>query len=216
MSLKKNRKNRGIFLTFEGGEGGGKSTQIRLLEKAYLATGREIIVTREPGGNPIADRIRDLLLSKELNGVVPLAELFLYQASRAQHVAELIEPALARGAIVICDRFADSSVVYQGVGRGLGKALVAKLNTIACQGRKPDLTFILDLDPRVGLVRVGKRAELDRIESEKISFHQAVRRGFLALAKAEPRRCRVLDARLEPQILAQEIEKTLRRRGLLK
>ena len=215
MSSKKRDKKKGLFLTFEGGEGGGKSTQIRLLQMKFAAAGREVISAHAPGGTAIADQVRELLLSQELKGVVPLAELFLYLASRAQHVAELVEPALARGAVVICDRFADSSLVYQGMARGLGATLVRSLNRIACQGRKPDLTFILDIDPREGLLRAGARAALDRIESEKISFHQAVRRGFRALAKAEPRRCRILNARREPSVLADEIENILRRRGAL-
>lgn len=129
-----------------------------------------------------------------MKGLVPLAELFLYEASRAQHVTDIVLPSLKAGKVVICDRFADSSVVYQGVARGLKPELVNKLNTIATGGLKPDLTFVLDLDPRIGLARVGARGILDRMEKEKLGFHKAVREGFRRLVKREPKRCRLVDA----------------------
>src|SRR3989344_6832519 len=141
-------KKKGLFITFEGGEGGGKSTQIQRLADAFRAKGREVVVTREPGGTAVADQIRALLLSHQLKGIVPLAELLLYEASRAQHVKELIEPALKRGAVVVSDRFADSSLVYQGVGRKLPPALVRQLNKIATGGLSAHPTFLLDLDTR--------------------------------------------------------------------
>jgi dTMP kinase len=129
-----------------------------------------------------------------MKGLVPLAELFLYQASRAQHVTELIRPALESGHVVICDRFTDSSIVYQGAARGLDAGLVRKLNQLATGGLKPDLTFLLDLDPRIGLARVGARGILDRMEKEALAFHRAVRAGYLSLAKSDRRRFRVIDA----------------------
>jgi dTMP kinase len=188
------KAKRGIFITFEGGEGVGKTTQIAKLAHAFEAAGRSVVVTREPGGSQIANRIRSLLLDPKMEGLVPLAELFLYEASRAQHVADIIRPALSAGKVVICDRFADSSVVYQGAARGIAGTLVTKLNQIATAGLKPQLTFFLDLDPRIGLARVGARGILDRMEKEALSFHQAVRKGYRALAKKEPRRFRVINA----------------------
>lgn len=187
------KAKRGLFLTFEGGEGVGKTTQIALLARAFEANGRRVVVTREPGGSRVANRIRSLLLDSRMEGLVPLAELFLYEASRAQHVQDVVGPALAAGQVVICDRFADSSVVYQGVGRRLKAELVASLNRVATGGLSPDLTFLLDLDPRIGLARVGARGILDRMEKEKLAFHLAVRKGFLALAKKE-KRFHVIDA----------------------
>lgn len=190
----KTQRSRGLFLTFEGGEGVGKTTQIARLAHALERTGRKVVVTREPGGSQIANRIRSLILDSKMQGIVPLAELFLYEASRAQHVADVIKPALAAGKIVICDRFADSSLVYQGVARALTPRLVRQQNRLATGGLEPKLTFYLDLDPRIGLARVGARGILDRMEKEALSFHQAVRRGYRAIAKAEPRRVRVIDA----------------------
>ncbi len=184
----------GLFLTFEGGEGTGKTTQIANLAKAFEAKGRKVLVTREPGGGQIANRIRSLLLDPKMKGIVPLAELFLYEASRAQHVEELILPALANGQVVICDRFADSSIVYQGAARGMDRKLVRSLNRVATGGLEPDLTFILDLDPRIGLARVGARGILDRMEREALAFHKAVRAGYLRLAKEEKKRFRIIDA----------------------
>lgn len=184
----------GLFLSFEGGEGAGKTTQIAKLAHAFESTGKTVVVTREPGGSQIANRIRSLLLDNKMKGLVPLAELFLYESSRAQHVQDTILPALRNGYVVICDRFADSSLVYQGAARGLGIPLVKRLNDIATLGLKPNLTFILDLDPRIGLARVGARGILDRMEKENLSFHKMVRKGFHDLAKKEKKRCKIIDA----------------------
>lgn len=191
---RKAKKQLGLFITFEGGEGVGKTTQIAKLAQAYEAAGRSVVVTREPGGSQIANRIRSMLLDPKMKGLVPLAELFLYEASRAQHVQDIILPALKAGKVVICDRFADSSVVYQGVARGLKAPLVKKLNDIATGGLTPDITLVLDLDPRIGLARVGARGILDRMEKEKLSFHKAVRAGFKKLVKEEKSRCHMVDA----------------------
>lgn len=192
--IQRTAARRGFFLSFEGGEGVGKTTQIAKLAHAFEAAGSPVVVTREPGGSQVANRIRSLLLDSRMKGLTPLAELFLYEASRAQHVLDTIQPALASGKVVICDRFADSSVVYQGVARGLKGPLVRELNRLATGGLRPDLTFVLDLDPRIGLARVGSRGILDRIESEALSFHRAVRSGFRRLAREEPRRVKIIDA----------------------
>jgi len=185
---------RGPFITFEGGEGAGKSTQVRLLATTLRSDGFEVVVTREPGGSPAGERIRGLLLDPDLGSLAPRAEALLFAAARADHVASLIEPALARGAVVICDRFVDSSLAYQGVGRGLGVPEVARLTRFATGGLVPDLTVLLDVDPRVGLERAGRSATADRIEAEELSFHVAVRRAFLDLAEADPDRHLVVPA----------------------
>jgi dTMP kinase len=205
------KAKRGIFVTFEGGEGVGKTTQIALLARAFEKEGRRVVVTREPGGSALANRIRSLLLDPKMHGLVPLAELFLYEASRAQHVHDVVAPALAAGRVVICDRFADSTIVYQGAGRKLGAALVASLNQVATGGLKPDLTLLLDLDPRIGLARVGARGILDRMEKEKLTFHRALRKGYLALAKKEPRRVKVMDASQSRDQLHESILAAVRR-----
>ena len=190
------RKAKGLFITFEGGEGTGKTTQIARLALNFEKQGRKVVVTREPGGSEIANRIRSLILDPKMKGLVPLAELFLYEASRAQHVKDIIEPALKKGAVVICDRFADSSVVYQGAGRKIPAKIVRELNKLATGCLQPHITFFLDLDPRIGLSRIGVRGVLDRIEKEALGFHQAVRKGYRKLAKAEHKRFVTIDASL--------------------
>jgi dTMP kinase len=185
----------GLFLSFEGGEGAGKSTQIQLLVKVLEGKGHTVTQTREPGGTEIANRIRAMILDPAMKGLVSLAELFLYEASRAQHVEEKIRPALEKNHVVICDRYADSSVVYQGAARGLDARLIGQLNRIATANLQPRVTFLLDIDPKKGFERVGRRGEeLDRIEAEGMAFHVAVRKGYLKLARANKKRFRVLDA----------------------
>ena len=185
----------GKFITFEGPEGSGKTTQIALLAKFLSKKGLAIVTTREPGGEKVAEKIRRLLLSPASN-LEPLAELFLYAASRLQHVEKIIRPALARGAIVLCDRFSDATMAYQGYGRGISKKWIKQINKIATAGLKPDLTIVLDLEPGLGLKRVRrlkKRADrIDRLEREALSFHTRVRQGYLALAQEEPRRIKVV------------------------
>lgn len=179
---------RGLFITFEGPDGSGKTTQALLLKKYLQLKGFEVVHTREPGGDTVAEEIRRLLLSPELK-VAPVAELLLYCASRAQHVAMLIAPALRRGKIVLCERFMDATVAYQGYGRGLDKTLIQEMNAVSSQGVVPDLTFLLDISSSLGLERVEEaKGKKDRFEKESIKFHQRVRKGYLALAKAEPRR----------------------------
>ncbi len=182
----------GAFITFEGIEGSGKSTQAALLKAFLEAQGLEVLVTREPGGSPIGEQIRQILLDPGNHGMVPLAELLLYEASRCQHVEAVIRPALDDGKTVICDRFFDASTAYQGYARGLGIKMVGKLNLVATGGRKPDLTLVLDLPVNVGLRRLGRN--LDRIEREAVEFHDRVRQGYLRIAEDEPDRVKVVDA----------------------
>lgn len=209
------RKTKGIFISFEGGEGVGKTTQIARLAKEFERSGRNVVVTREPGGTLIANRIRSLLLDPELKGLKRLAELFLYEASRVQHVEELIRPALAAGNIVICDRFADSSLVYQGVARGIKSTIVKELNELATGGLQPNLTFVLDLNPQIGLARIGKRGILDRMEKETLDFHLRVQKGFRKLVKEEPRRCVLIDASQSRDQIHDDIVSVLQRKKLL-
>ena len=199
-----------LFLTFEGGEGSGKSTQIKLLSDALLARGLPCLLTREPGGTEIGVEIRKILLDGQNHHLNDLAELLLYTADRAQHIAETIRPALAAGKIVLCDRFADATVAYQGFGRQLDPSLIAKLNDLATGGLKPNRTFLLDLPIPVGLRRAQARLEKQnssegRFEAEALSFHEAVRQGYLSLAQAEAKRFLVIDANAEIEIIHQQI-----------
>lgn len=189
---------RGWFISFEGGEGTGKSTQIERLAGRLRERGREVVVTREPGGTPLAERVRALLLdpAHELDG---LTEIFLLEAARHDHVERVIRPAMARGAVVLCDRFADSSWVYQGVVRGLGEEAVEKLNHLATGGLEPDRTVVLDMEPRASLGRALDRnsataSRESRLDDEPPEFHEGVRRGFHRLAERFPSRVRVVDA----------------------
>lgn len=189
----------GFFITFEGIEGCGKTTQLRLAAERLTADGYEVAVTREPGGCPIADEVRAILLDARNTAMVPLAELLLYAAARAQHVSEVITPALAAGKIVLCDRFTDSTLAYQGYGRGLDKELIARLNALAAGTVTPDLTILLDCPVEIGLARAMARingstaAREERFEQESRLFHERIRDGFLSLAAVEPRRFVVID-----------------------
>ena len=178
----------GLFITFEGVEGAGKTTQIALLRAALEHAGRTVCVTREPGGDALAEAVRRLVLHEEMT---PRAELLLFLASRAQNVERVVRPQLAAGNVVLCDRFTDSSLAYQGYGRGLGRDAVALLNTFATGGLVPDITFLLDLAPAVGLERQSDR---NRMESETLAFHERVRKGFLSEAANDTQRFCVLDA----------------------
>ena len=186
-----------LFLTFEGVEGAGKTTQIARLAARLREAGRlDVLTTREPGDGPLGSALRGLALHPpEGICVEPRAELLIMLADRAQHVGQVIRPHLAQGGIVLCDRYADSSVAYQGYGRGLDLAEIGHLNIYATNGLRPDLTFLLDLDPAVGLARQRERSVM---EEEALPFHQRIRAGFLALAAAEPERWRVLDASQTP------------------
>jgi dTMP kinase len=190
------RRSKGLFITLEGPEGSGKSTQIRFLTSALRRAGYIVVQTREPGGTPLAEAIRRLLLlSLPREPIAPETEALLIFAARSQHVARLIRPKLDQGAIVLCDRFSDSTLAYQGFGRGLKRAWLEAANDAATGGVAPDLTLLLDLPVNVGLARrrtaMGRQNRLDR-ESER--FHHVVRRGFLTLARQSPRRIRVVDA----------------------
>jgi dTMP kinase len=181
---------RGFFISFEGIEGSGKSTQVALLHGALEAAGRRVLATREPGGTRLGTALRELLLGGV--GLSPAAELLLCVADRAQHVEEVIAPALASGAVILCDRFADSTVAYPGDGRGGDLALSAKLNEVACTDCWPDVTFLLDCPVATGLARAGRRPRSDRFEDEAARFHERVREGYLEIARSAPERVVVL------------------------
>ena len=181
----------GFFITFEGVEGCGKTTQISKLAEQLTDAGYCTVLTREPGGCPIADKIRTILLDAGNQGMVPLTELLLYAAARAQHVAEVIMPALESDAIVLCDRFTDATVAYQHSGRGIDRSTIDALNSLACQSVRPDLTILMDCDVAIGLARAKSRIETssgpreERFELEALAFHQRVRDGYLQLAADE-------------------------------
>lgn len=186
---------RGIFVVFEGGEGGGKSTQAALLSQYLSDVGREVIRTREPGGVPSAEAIRDLVLDPAHAGLDPRAEALLFAAARAEHVSRLIRPALDRAAIVLCDRYIDSSLAYQGAARGLGVDWIAEISGWATDDLLPDLTIVLDVEPSTGLERAGRVSDgPDRMEAESGEFHSVVRNAFLDRAAADPDHYLVLDA----------------------
>lgn len=189
-----------MFITVEGIEGAGKSAIIGHLAEALRQRGQKILLTREPGGCPLGLQLRQLLLNAS-SKLEPLAELFLFQADRAQHVSEIILPALKQGKWVLCDRYYDSTLAYQGYGRGLDLQGLKQLNSLASQELRPDLTLLLDLPPKTGLSRArGRNEELGlshsegRFEAETLAFHQRIREGFLALAKEEPQRWRIINA----------------------
>jgi dTMP kinase len=189
---------RGRFITFEGVDGSGKTTQFRILAQRLRDRGKDVVETVEPGGTAIGRQIRRILLDPASADIQPRAELLLYFASRAQNVDQVIRPALDAAQTVLCDRFTDSTLVYQGCGRGLDMDVVRDLDRIACRGLKPDVTFLIDIDPETGLMRAKRRNERtgpseSRIDEESAAFHERVRQGYLALAKAEPDRIVVID-----------------------
>lgn len=203
-----------MFVTFEGIEGTGKSTQIERLAAHLSARGREVLLTREPGGSRIGRELRAVLLRTENQDLAPLAELFLYLADRAQHVAEVVRPALAQGKIVISDRFTDSTVAFQGFGRGLDVGLLTQLNAAAVAGVMPGLTILLDVDPELGLSRARARNLAlgtvcceGRFEALALSFHARVRAGYIELARREPARIRVVDASRSPDAVFEDIRR---------
>ena len=186
----------GLFISMEGPDGAGKTTQIELLNKYLSERGYEVIITREPGGTRISEAIRGIILNKDFNEMNDVTELLLYAAARAQLVAEVIKPALSSGKAVISDRFVDSSVVYQGIARGLGINTVYDVNSYALQGVMPHFTFLLDLPAEVGLVRKKKQAELDRMEMQTLDFHKKVAEGYRKLAELYSDRIFMIDASL--------------------
>lgn len=185
-----------LFVTFEGGEGSGKSTALRLIAERLNKEGQETVITREPGGTPIAEQIRNVILDKGNTAMDSRTEALLYAASRRQHLVEKVWPAIKRGAIVLCDRYLDSSLAYQGGARGLGIDEVLNVNMFATEGTFPDLTLLFDLEPEVGLARIAANAnrEVNRLDLEKIEFHKGVRATFLSLAKRYPERFVIIDA----------------------
>jgi dTMP kinase len=201
----------GLFITLEGIEGCGKSTQVRLLSEALKERGLDCAITREPGGTPIGGKIREILLNPDHKGMAPEAELLLYAADRAQHVREVIKPSIDGGKVVICDRFTDATLAYQGFGRGLDMALINELNRIASLGIRPDLTLLLDCPVEMGIKRAvernSKRGHIrdDRFEREALGFHRRVRDGYLAIAEKEPERVKVMDASRDVETVHREI-----------
>jgi dTMP kinase len=203
-----------VFVVVEGIEGSGKSTLLQGLAERLRAQGHDVVTTREPGGSGVGDAIREIFLNRAI-AIDPLAESFLVNAARAQHVEEVVRPALARGRVVLCDRFTDSTLAYQGYGRGLDLQQLRELCRIATGGLEPQLVLLLDAPVAIARARLRERsAVMDRIETEDVVFHERVRRGFLELAKASPASHRVLDGTLSPQSLletaAEEVYGSLR------
>lgn len=207
-----------MFITVEGIEGCGKSTQIPLLAAYLESKGHRVVRTREPGGCPIADQIRTILLDATNRTMVPMTELMLYAASRAQHLADVVRPALADGAVVLCDRFSDATRAYQAFGRGIDRQTMEVLNSFACDDLSPDMTLLLDCPVDIGLARARRRIEAtegpreERFELESMLFHQRVRDGYLQLSQEEPGRFVVIDATGTPAEIAQRIAEVVTHR----
>lgn len=211
--------NRGLFITLEGGEGAGKTTQINWLADILTKEGRKIVTAREPGGTKEGEKIRELLVQKNGGNWTPMAECLLFFAARAMYVDKIIAPALEEGKIVISDRFTDSTRAYQGYGLGVEMETINQLENLVLKDIKPDITLILDIDPRMGLERSGRRLAAeglglkqteDKYENLDLSFHEKLRQGFLDIAKAEPERCRVIDASKNAEDVKEQILKTVR------
>jgi dTMP kinase len=195
----------GVFISFEGPEGAGKSTQTRLLQAALERAGYAVTLTREPGGTPLGDAVRNVVLMNLDLEINPLSEFLLYSASRAQLVREVITPALQAGHIVICDRYADSSLAYQGFGRRLNLEFLREVTWEATGGLRPHVTVLLDLEPEEGLRRASHRGAKDRLELADLNFHERVRAGFLNLAALEPERFLVVDATQSAEVIHEQI-----------
>ncbi len=199
---------RGLFITLEGGDGAGKSTQIRNIEKFFKEKGMTVTHTREPGGTPIGEKLRSILLDPANTEMEAVTEMLIYAAARSQHVRETVLPALERGEVVICDRFVDSSIAYQAYGRNLG-SMVAEVNGHATGGLRPDITIWLDIDPETGRARATRDSGPDRLESESTAFHTRVREGYASMAEAEPDRFKRVDASGSVEEIKDEINKLL-------
>ncbi len=207
---KKSRSRSGAFITFEGTEGSGKSTQCRSLARSLRGQGFHVLETREPGGTPLAERIRKLMLTRVqpnalIEPITPACEAMLIFAARAQHIAHVIQPALEKGMIVLCDRFFDSTMAYQGYARRLDKSMLNQTQQFIANRLQPHLTFFLDLPIQEGLARRQQSKKQDRLDQESFAFHQRVRRGFVSLAKENPTRIKKVDARQSPQALTSHI-----------
>ena len=198
--------SKGLLITFEGIEGSGKTTQVENLYRTLLKKGYPALFTREPGGTDISEKIRSVLLDRANTEMAPWAELFLYLASRAQLIQEVILPALEEGKIVLLDRFSDSTFAYQGGGRGIDRKKIQKLNDLILEGREPDLTFLFDLLPREGLERGGKK---DRMEMEKETFHKKVRAAYQKIARENPERVRVINGNQEEGVIEESVFKVV-------
>jgi dTMP kinase len=204
---------RGRFITLEGGEGAGKSTQVRLLADSLRGAGIDVLATREPGGSPGAEHIRKLLVDGAVERWDAMTEALLHSAARRDHLAKTVEPALAAGKWVVSDRFADSTIAYQGYGLGLGAETVAALTRIAIGDFAPDLTIVLDLPADEGLKRAGARGDAaQRYERMDLAFHEKLRQGFLEIARKEPKRCAVVDARADVAAVAEAVKRAVRER----
>lgn len=203
---------KGKFITFEGIEGCGKSTQIKLLYEHLCSKGYRVSLTREPGGTDIGKKVRQILLDPENVGISPIAELLLYNVDRVQHIEEVIRPAIAGGEVILSDRYSDSTMAYQCAARRLEKSMLEAVDEIATNGLRPDLTILLDLPANKGLARAKDRSVLDRFEREALEFHDRVRRGYLDIATAEPNRVVVVDALKSIDEIHKEIKKTVIKR----
>ena len=204
-----------LFITFEGGEGSGKTTQIQRLKKYFIRKGILCKVTREPGGCPIGEKIRKILLNPDHREMVPATELLLYEAARAQHVKEVIKPFLKKGGVILCDRFSDATFAYQGYGRRIDLKWIERLNRFSSRGIRPDVSFLLDCPSDVGLKRALQRNQTlkqekeERFEKEEIQFHRRVRKGYLAIAKEEPHRVKIIDTREGEDEVFEKIRKII-------
>ncbi|PIR25700.1 MAG: dTMP kinase [Deltaproteobacteria bacterium CG_4_10_14_0_2_um_filter_43_8] len=206
---------RGLFISFEGIEGSGKSTQIALVAEYLKEKKKNFVLTREPGGTSIGNEIRSILLKPEHKNMHPITELLLYEASRCQHIAEVIEPALFEGKIVLCDRYADATTAYQGAARKLKSETIENMHQAATDGLMPQLTFLFDFDAKMGLTRARIRnkqeanANEGRFEDEQLQFHEAVRSAYLQIAKNEPERVKIIDASGSPEKVFEQVKKIL-------
>lgn len=199
---------KGLFISIEGLDGAGKSTQMAFIKNFFEKRGLEVLLTREPGGTIIGEKIRSIILDKAYQEMADTTEALLYAASRAQHVQEVILPALQEGKVVLSDRFVDSSIAYQGGGRGLGQEAVKAINDFATQGLQPDLTIFFDIPPETSLKRIDVE-KIDRLEQEELDFHSQVYKTYLELAKKDPSRMKVVKADREIEAIRQDIEKLL-------
>lgn len=204
-----------MFISFEGGEGSGKSTAIKTIVDRLQKRGYDVLLTREPGGTPISEEIREVILNNANTDMDPMTEALLFAAARRQHVVECIKPALKEGKIVLCDRYVDSSLAYQGAARGLGVKKVYDINMYATEGLLPDITIFFDISPEQGLERISEHAssrEINRLDTEKIQFHESVRKAFKDLARQYPERYVIIDASLSPEAVAEEAYSAIEKR----